>query len=132
MDFEMSEYRRRIDKTRKAMAERGVELMIVVDPSNMAWLTGYDGWSFYVHQCVLLAPEGEPIWVGRNQDSNGAKLTAFMSHDNIIGYPDNYVQSTERHPFDYVSRLSSKRAGAEGAPASRWTTTISAPPPRTL
>ena len=43
MDFEMSEYRRRIDKTRKAMAERGVELMIVVDPSNMAWLTGYDG-----------------------------------------------------------------------------------------
>lgn len=105
MDFGMSEYRRRIDKTRKAMAERGVELMIVVDPSNMAWLTGYDGWSFYVHQCVLLAPEGEPLWIGRGQDANGAKLTAFMSHDNIIGYPDNYVQSTERHPFDYVSKV---------------------------
>jgi ectoine hydrolase len=105
MDFEMSEYRRRIEKTRKAMAERDVELMIVVDPSNMAWLTGYDGWSFYVHQCVLLAGEGEPIWVGRGQDANGAKLTAFMGHDNIIGYPDNYVQSTERHPFDCVSKV---------------------------
>ena len=119
MDFEMSEYRRRIDKTRKAMAERGIELMIVVDPSNMAWLTGYDGWSFYVHQCVLLAPEGEPIWIGRGQDGNGAKLTAFMSHDNIIGYPDNYVQSTERHPFDYVSKVivekgwSGRRIGVE-------------------
>ena len=105
MDFEMSEYRRRIEKTRKAMADRGVELMIVVDPSNMAWLTGYDGWSFYVHQCVLLTEEGEPIWIGRGQDANGAKLTAFMSHDDIIGYPDNYVQSTERHPFDYVSKV---------------------------
>ena len=105
MDFEMSEYRRRIEKTRKAMAERGVELMVVVDPSNMAWLTGYDGWSFYVHQCVLLTEEGEPIWIGRGQDANGAKLTAFMSHDDIIGYPDNYVQSTERHPFDYVSKV---------------------------
>jgi ectoine hydrolase len=109
MDFEISEYRRRIEKTRKAMAERGVELMVVVDPSNMAWLTGYDGWSFYVHQCVLLAPEGEPIWIGRGQDANGAKLTAFMSHDQIVGYPDHYVQSTERHPFDYVSQVISEK-----------------------
>jgi ectoine hydrolase len=119
MDFEMTEYQQRIARTRKAMAERGVELMIVVDPSNMAWLTGYDGWSFYVHQCVLLAPEGEPIWIGRGQDANGAKLTTFMSRDHIIGYPDNYVQSTERHPFDYVSKMildkgwGSQRIGVE-------------------
>lgn len=26
-----------------------------------------------------------------------------MQHDNIIGYPDHYVQSTERHPMDYLS-----------------------------
>ena len=70
----------------------------------MAWLTGYDGWSFYVHQCVLLALEDDPIWFGRSQDVNGAKRTVFMSHDNIIGYPDEYVQSTERHPFDYLCR----------------------------
>jgi ectoine hydrolase len=53
----------------------------------------------------LLAGEGEPIWVGRGQDANGAKLTAFMAHEHIIGYPDHYVQSTERHPFDYVSKV---------------------------
>lgn len=109
MDFEISEYRRRIEKTRKAMAQKGVDLMVVVDPSNMAWLTGYDGWSFYVHQCVLLAGDGEPVWVGRLQDANGAKLTAFMGHDNIVGYPDHYVQSTERHPFDFVSKVIAER-----------------------
>ena len=72
-------------------------------PSNMHWLTGYDGWSFYVHQAVLVPPDGEPVWYGRGQDANGAKRTAYLAHDNIVGYPDHYVQSTERHPMDYLS-----------------------------
>jgi ectoine hydrolase len=48
------------------------ELRIVSDPSNMGWLTGYDGWSFYVHQAVLVGLEGEPVWWGRGMDANGA------------------------------------------------------------
>ncbi|KVV45300.1 ectoine hydrolase DoeA [Burkholderia territorii] len=101
--FERSEYAARIAKTRTAMQQAGIDLLIVTDPTNMAWLTGYDGWSFYVHQCVLLPMEGEPVWYGRGQDANGAKRTAFMAHDNIVGYPDHYVQSTARHPMDYLS-----------------------------
>ncbi|KVH48090.1 ectoine hydrolase DoeA [Burkholderia diffusa] len=101
--FERSEYAARIAKTRAAMQRAGIDLLIVTDPTNMAWLTGYDGWSFYVHQCVLLPMDGEPVWYGRGQDANGAKRTVFMSHDNIVGYPDHYVQSTARHPMDYLS-----------------------------
>ena len=108
LHFDLDEYARRINKTRLAMQLKGVELIIVSDPSNMAWLTGYDGWSFYVHQCVLLGLEGEPVWYGRGQDANGAKLTSFMSHDNIMGYPDHYVQSSERHPMDYLSERSNE------------------------
>ena len=55
LNFDRAEYAGRIDRTRQAMARQGIDLLIVTDPSNMAWLTGYDGWSFYVHQCVLLA-----------------------------------------------------------------------------
>ncbi|AOI67825.1 ectoine hydrolase DoeA [Burkholderia territorii] len=101
--FERSEYAARIAKTRTAMQQAGIDLLIVTDPTNMAWLTGYDGWSFYVHQCVLLPMDGEPVWYGRGQDANGAKRTVFMAHDNIVGYPDHYVQSTARHPMDYLS-----------------------------
>lgn len=101
--FARSEYDARIAKTRSAMQKAGIELLIVTDPTNMAWLTGYDGWSFYVHQCVLLTMEGEPVWYGRGQDANGAKRTAFLAHDNIVGYPDYYVQSPVRHPMDYLS-----------------------------
>ena len=110
LDFTLDEYRTRIAATRAAMVAADVDLLIVTDPANMAWLTGYDGWSFYVHQCVLLATDGDPIWFGRGQDGNGAKRTVFMDDDNIVGYPDHYVQSTERHPMDFLAAfISDKR-----------------------
>lgn len=105
MKFSQEEYDARITKTRKAMQERQIDLLIVSDPSNMAWLTGYDGWSFYVHQCVVLGLEEEPLWYGRSQDANGAKRTCFMHQDNLVGYPDHYVQSTERHPMQFLAGL---------------------------
>ncbi|WP_127904147.1 ectoine hydrolase DoeA [Solirhodobacter olei] len=103
LNFSRAEYATRLEKTRAAMAAKGIDLLIVTDPSNMNWLTGYDGWSFYVHQCVVVPPSGEPIWFGRGQDANGARRTAYLAEANIIGYPDHYVQSTERHPMDYLS-----------------------------
>ena len=104
LPFERAEYAQRLDKTRAAMAARGVEVLVVTDPTNMAWLTGYDGWSFYVHQCVLVGPEGEPLWFGRGQDANGAIRTAYLAQQNVIGYPDRYVQSTQCHPMDYLAQ----------------------------
>ncbi|MBX5194099.1 ectoine hydrolase DoeA [Rhizobium sp. NZLR10] len=109
LKFSLGEYAARLEKTRRAMEAKGIDLLIVSDPSNMAWLTGYDGWSFYVHQGVIVPQSGEPIWFGRGQDANGAKLTAYLKHDNIVGYPDHYVQSTERHPMDYLSGILTER-----------------------
>lgn len=114
LHFTREEFAARIEKTREAMAEAGLDLLIVTDPSNMNWLTGYDGWSFYVHQCVVLGLSGEPIWYGRGQDANGALRTCFMDPANIIGYPDHYVQSTERHPMDYLSAQLADRGMDKG------------------
>ncbi len=105
LPFSRAEYADRIAKARHRMQSGGFDLLIITDPSNMAWLTGYDGWSFYTHQCVLLTLEDEPIWYGRHQDSNGARRTVFMTEQNIYHYPDHYVQSTERHPMDYLSEI---------------------------
>ena len=111
--FEKEEYEIRISKVRKSMDEKNIEVLIVTDPSNMAWLTGYDGWSFYVHQCVVLSLEDEPFWYGRGMDTNGAKLTVFMQHENIIGYPDDYVQNPEKHPMDYLCKILTEKNWAQ-------------------
>ena len=105
LNFSREEFGQRLAKVRAAMAERGIDLLLVTDPSNMNWLTGYDGWSFYVHQCVLVPGSGEPLWYGRGQDANGAVRTVYMAEENIIGYPDHYVQSSERHPMDLLSSI---------------------------
>ncbi len=103
--FSREEYGARIAKIRVAMDGAGIDLLIASDPSNMAWLTGYDGWSFTVHQCVLLGSGGDLVWWGRGMDGQGAKRTVFMADDRIEGYPDHYVRSTERHPMAGRSAL---------------------------
>lgn len=102
LPFDREEYAQRLQRTRQAMQARGIDLLIVTDPSNMNWLTGYDGWSFYTHQCLLVSLDQDPVWFGREMDGNGARRTVYMSDDHIVGYPDIYVQSTERHPMDYL------------------------------
>jgi len=114
LNFSRTEYAARLAKTRTAMAAAGLELLLVTDPSNMAWLTGYDGWSFYTHQCVIVSGDGDPVWYGRGMDANGAKRTVYMDEDHIIGYPDHYVQSTERHPMDFLSNLIAERSWDKG------------------
>ena len=59
LPFSRGEYAERLRGTRQAMNRAGVEVLFTCDLSNMAWLTGYDGWSFYVHQGVLAGPDGD-------------------------------------------------------------------------
>ncbi len=103
LHFTREEYAARIAGTRAAMAARELELLVVTDASNMAWLTGYDGWSFYTPQAVLLGLDGDPVWWGRGMDAAGALRTCFMGEADIEGFPDNYVHSAERHPMQQLA-----------------------------
>ena len=106
MNFSLEEFKRRINDTKKSMTKKGIDILICTDPSNMNYLTGYDGWSFYVPQVVIVSLESEePIWIGRKQDANGAKITTFLNEENILGYPEKLIQSPPEHPFDYVTKF---------------------------
>jgi ectoine hydrolase len=104
--FTKAEYKLRIRNTKASMAVKGIDVLLVTDPANMNYLTGYDGWSFYVHQGVLLfIDREEPIWFGRQQDSNGARLTTWLPDENIRGYADDYVQSVTKHPMEFAADI---------------------------
>jgi ectoine hydrolase len=108
--FTTDEYLSRIKKTKNSMDEAGIDVLVVSDPANMNYLTGYDGWSFYVPQVVVVDMDLEtPIWIGRGMDANGAKHTTFLSAEHIIGYPDDYVQSTVKHPMNFVADVIKER-----------------------
>jgi len=119
LDFSREEYADRLVKVRTAMDAAGVEVMVAADPSNMAWLTGYDGWSFYTPQAVVVSHDGEPWWWGRRMDANGARRTVYMDESRILDYSDDHVMSAERHAFGQLGGLlidlglSSGRVGVE-------------------
>ncbi|MFU8899894.1 MAG: aminopeptidase P family N-terminal domain-containing protein, partial [Roseinatronobacter sp.] len=74
-----------------------------------------DGWSFYVHQAVILPLEGEPIWWGREMDAAGALRTVFMSEvESVVGYDDSYVQNPQKHPMEALSWLITDRGWNTG------------------
>ncbi|MEM6620886.1 MAG: M24 family metallopeptidase [Pseudomonadota bacterium] len=114
LPFSLAEYADRLAKVRARMTAAGLDALVVTDPSNMAWLTGYDGWSFYVHQAVIVGPAGQPIFWGRAMDAVGCGRTAYLDGDNVVPYPDHHVMSTERHPMDHLGRLLADRGWATG------------------
>jgi Xaa-Pro aminopeptidase len=110
MVFEREEYLARLARCRTAMAERGIEVLVDSDPANMNYLTGYDGWSFYVPQAVVVTLEDEePLWIGRGVDIGGARLTTFLNHENLIEWPDHLVDNTKEHPMDFVGAVLADR-----------------------
>ena len=93
LPFETSEYLKRIDNTKRRMAKAGLDVLLAADTANMNYLTGYDGWSFYTPQLVVVGLElDEPICIVRGIDRGGARVTTFLNDANIVGYPDSQVE----------------------------------------
>jgi ectoine hydrolase len=112
LHFGRDEYARRLARTRAAMEAAGIEILVVTDASNMAWLSGYDGWSFYTPQAVVVAGEGEPVWWGRGMDAAGALRTCWMREENLLGFADTYVHARDRHAMqDLAVRIAERGWG---------------------
>lgn len=103
MLFSAQEYGARLAATRVRMAAQGLGALLVTDPANIYYLTGYNAWSFYTPQLVFVPLEGELILFTREMDANGAFRTTWLDPGNVIGYPESHVHRPHLHPFDWVA-----------------------------
>lgn len=112
--FTDREYARRLADVKERMEKAGFDLIVCQDPANMCWLTGYDGWSFYVPQCVLVhLEEDRPIWFGRAQDRRSAEMTTGLPAQNIVPFSEHLVQQPDVHPYDELADLIRARGWAK-------------------
>ena len=108
--FEDAEFERRGAAVRQRMEEAGFDLLVRQDPANMHWLTGYDGWSFYTPQAVLVhRDEAFPIGFGRAQDARAASITTSLPEANIVPFSESLVHHPTAHPFDELCELIRQR-----------------------
>ena len=106
MLFEKQEYKDRLKKVKISMQKRGIDLLVSHDPANMNYLTGYDAWSFYYAQCVLVhVNEDEPICFVRAQDGGGAYIKTYLKDKNIIEYDEKYIHTWPLHPYQYLVEI---------------------------
>ncbi len=104
--FDDAAYANRMNAVKKRMETSGFELLIVSDPANMYWLSGYDGWSFYQPQALLVhLKEDLPIWFGRAQDARAASLTTGLPEGRVIVYSEARVHHPVHHPFDELGEF---------------------------
>lgn len=116
--IETAEFRRRVDEVRRRMGDRGFDLLIVTDPCNIYYLTGYDGWSLYTPQALLIFPDEAPLFIVRKMDVPGVSMTSWLGDDRLIGYSETLVQSPDGHPFEVVAEEIEKRFGGRAFTAA--------------
>lgn len=84
MWFETDEYRTRVDKARKYMADRDLEYLLLFEPEMVTYLTGFytQGYSTSF-QFALIPATGAPLAVLRKAEEHHFLITA--------AWPDNYL-----------------------------------------
>ena len=110
MLFSKDEYKQRLKKVQASMQEKGIELLISQDTNNMNYLTGYDAWSFYYAQCVIVHVNAdEPLCFVRAQDAGGAFIKTYLKKENKIIYDEKYIHVWPIHPYDRLVDLIKER-----------------------
>lgn len=101
--FSAGEFAERVDRVRTAASAVGIDLLVVTDPKNIYYLTGYDAYAFYVPQALLVPIGGDqPVLVIRGIDVSAARWTTHLADDQIVGYGDDFIDSGV-HPMRLVA-----------------------------
>ena len=104
MLFPASVYRDRRTRAAASAREQGLSALLIADPANIFYLTGYNAWSFYMPQFLLIsAQDARTLLVGRDMDMRVAFRTAELSDDEVLPYPETYIHRADIHPFDWVA-----------------------------
>jgi ectoine hydrolase len=101
--FTDAEFAARLRAVQRVMAERSLAALVVADPANIYYLTGYNAWSFYTPQCLVVPAVGLPHLFARAMDARGGHYTAYLGHDHIHGYPEDLVHRPDVHPFGWIA-----------------------------
>jgi Xaa-Pro dipeptidase len=78
MIFDRNEYDARMALLRAAMAERGLDGMLLFAPDSHFWLTGYDTFGFCFFQVLIVGP-GAPVLLTRSADLRQARETSTIA-----------------------------------------------------
>ncbi|EDP64797.1 peptidase M24 [alpha proteobacterium BAL199] len=106
LHFERIEFDQRRAQTLSAMAEAGLDGLLMFKQESMFWLTGYDTFGFCFFQCLYLGADGTLALLTRAPDLRQARNTSLIEDIRI------WVDRDGASPADDLrALLDEKRAG---------------------
>jgi len=110
--FAIDEYRDRIRRVGANMEAAGIDTLAVLSEPHMCFLTGYDGRSDYVPQVTILrAGDQDARIILREMDLYCAYPTVYLDESRIECYPETYIGTPERSPWEVIGARIGEIAG---------------------
>lgn len=89
-DFSLQEFAARRSSTRRAMAEAGLDWLVLFHPVSIRWLTGSDAKSYQEFQCLLVSAASGPFTVlTREGERNEFRDDALIDAIETFGGGEN-------------------------------------------
>src|SRR5215831_5320403 len=85
LDFAPDEYQDRLRCARVALRDHAVDGIVVHDPTNIFWLTGWRGKGYQIYQALILIVDERPLsLLTRTSDVFEAQMTSIV--DDVRGW----------------------------------------------
>jgi Xaa-Pro aminopeptidase len=111
--FPETEYRRRVEKVRGSMAERGLDALLVTEVPNICYLSGYETFVPNNFACLILPGDGEPTLQVPEFEIPGALLSGWVRDVRATRFNDPDAALREFTGALQERRLDGKRIGLE-------------------
>lgn len=100
LDFPPDEYAERHARTREAMRDAGIDLLLVINPRNLNYLIGFAAKSHQEFQCLLFPSEPGPLTM-LTRLSEVTELSDLTLADVVHGYAGRFPED----PIDVMAEL---------------------------
>jgi len=113
LHFERAEFAARRDRTLAAMAEAGLDGLLMFKQESMFWLTGYDTFGFCFFQCLYLDADGSFVLLTRAPDLRQARNTSLIEDIRIWVDRDGATPADDLRDLLAEKGAKGKRLGVE-------------------
>jgi Xaa-Pro aminopeptidase len=111
--FPEAEYRRRTERIRGVMAERGLDALLITEVSNVCYVAGYDTFVPNNFACMVLPADGEPTLQVAEFEIPGALLNSWVKDVRPTRFNDPDAIVREFSTILQAHKLDGKRVGIE-------------------
>lgn len=123
--FTVAEYKRRLGRVRAAMAEKGLDALLLHTPENICYVSGFHTPGYYFPQVLIVPREGDPLLVTRRLETRNADASSWLEPERVIGYLDTdnpasvFADEMKKRGLDR-GRIGIEKSGYSFLPIERY------------